>query len=872
MNQVNRREFLLASGMAVASSNLRSGVSPVDVFEASPQISKFVASSVASVPGGLCNTDIRSIIGLGDESPTIIDKYGQLLRSRNAATRLRFGPSLETAERAHGSQSLLNGYLPVIETSLDNAGGSLTWSAFASNHGGVKADYIQVTNANVPFQVMLSFPFTTSIRVENQVVLDGDSVLALFAVPKAFSVKQAKYNLLTQQTMRSGTEFPDPKLVVSNVDQAFRASRGAFLHRWIEYRFPVTAGESYHVFLGLVPQQARPGMRIFRLSVNEQTQWLDYSRFPAGEPLVLDFQVTSATNELHVKSAADPSIVDPYPWCHLSGIWIFTEPVNKLEVIKGALSNRALFYVRCGQENGEEMASSVQLDYYPDSKSATRDIRLPYDLSVAKADTLATISVASARSAEEARWQSLLEDGAELKTGITRLDNLYRTSLINLLLLRTRLPRRGQNGEDIYVVKPGADLYDIFWTRDGSYISSAFEIGGLPDEGEKSLRLFWHSSLSGTLAAWGQQTAGDWAAPVTEWDGQGQALWALVNHYEFTRDLEWLKKVYSSILRGALWIKHAIEQTKFVSQNGEKPIYYGLLPIGEGEAIAYGYNYYHCFWAALGLKQTMKAAQALNKTDDLNWIKKLHDEFSSNLLASLRLAYQRVGDGKFIPATPFDPTAPIWGSLAALYPARFLEPHDAMMTGTLEVLDSQAQEDTYTYEHDHLWTYITVEAAMCHLLRDELPMFYRLYNGYVSHASPTNSWVEGISLTDRKGSGDMPHGWGAAEYMFMHRNALLFENEGRLEFCWGVHPDWLHDDAQLTAKRAPTKFGRVDFELQRSGSKLLLDYNLRSAEHDSPNEVRLHIPKLEEALTSVRINGREHPVFPGDRVILIDKD
>jgi hypothetical protein len=64
----------------------------------------------------------------------------------------------------------------------------------------------------------------------------------------------------------------------------------------------------------------------------------------------------------------------------------------------------------------------------------------------------------------------------------------------------------------------------------------------------------------------------------------------------------------------------------------------------------------------------------------------------------------------------------------------------------------------------------------------------------------------------------------------------------------------------------------VDFELQRSGSKLLLDYNLRSAEHDIPNEVRLHIPKLEEALTSVRINGREHPVFPGDRVILIDKD
>jgi hypothetical protein len=766
----------------------------------------------------------------------------------------------------------MNGYLPVIETRLDNAGSSLTWSAFASDHGGIKANYIQVTKANVPFQIMLSFPFTTSIRVEDQVVLDGDNVLAHFAVPKNFAVKQAKYNLLTQETMRSGTEFPDPKLVVPNVDQAFRASRGAFLHRWIEYRFPVIAGQSYHVFLGLVPQQARPGMRIFKLSVNEQTQWVDYSHFPVGEPLVLDFQVISATNELHVKSAADPSIIDPYPWCHLSGIWIFRNPVQKHELINGNVSNRALFYVKCGQENAEEMASSVQLDYYPDSKGATRDIRLPYDLSVAKADTLAKISVASARLAEETRWQSLLENGAELKTGITRLDNLYRTSLINLLLLRTRFPRRGQDGEDIYVVKPGPDLYDIFWTRDGSYISSAFEIAGLPDEGEKSLRLFWHSSLSGTLAAWGQQATGDWAAPVTEWDGQGQALWALVNHYLFTRDIAWLNKVYESIRKGVFWIKNAIQETEYVNQNGERPIYYGLLPIGEGEAIAYGYNYYHCFWAVLGLKQAMVAARALNQTDDLDWIKKLYDEFSSNLLASIRLAYQRVGNGKFIPATPFDANAPIWGSLAALYPARFLDPHDAMVTGTLEVLDSQVQEDTYTYEHNHLWTYITVEAAMCHLLRDELPMFYRLYNGYVSHASPTNSWVEGISLPDRKGSGDMPHGWGAAEYLFMHRNALLFENEDRIEFCWGVHPDWLRDGAQLTAKRAPTKFGQVDLELRRSGSKLLFDYNLSSVEHDIPNEVRLHIPKLKEVIASVRINGREHPVSPGERVIRIDKD
>ena len=440
--------------------------------------------------------------------------------------------------------------------------------------------------------------------------------------------------------------------------------------------------------------------------------------------------------------------------------------------------------------------------------------------------------------------------------------------MINLLLLRTKFKGAGNGGQDIYVVKPGAGEYDTFWSRDGAYISATFDLAGLPEEAEKSLRLFWQPHLTGILATWGQQDTGEWAAPVLEWDAQGQALWTLVSHYEFTRDKEWLRTVYDSIRKGALWMESATKQTRFVNENGQKPSFFGLLPVGEGEAIAYGYNYYHNFWGVLGLRQTLKAADALQEENDLKWMRKLYEEYSSNLLASVKLAFQQAGNNKFIPATPFDPKAPIWGSMTALYPARFLDPHDPMITGTLEILDNQKQEDCYIYEKNHLWTYITVEGAMCHLLRDELPMFYTLFNGYVAHASPTNAWVEGIDLPSRHGTGDMPHGWGAAEYVTMHRNSLVYENETKLELCWGVQPDWLPDGAKLSVRRALTKFGKCDFGLQRLGPTLVLDYDLAPlVGHPVPDEVRLHIPKLKESITSVRVNGIDHPLSPGQSVL-----
>jgi hypothetical protein len=888
----NRRDFLVRSGMALGltpDSKMREsvwrlltqtrfpGLHILDAVTRKPKAAPQVSAAKDTSPEGrlpLYNVDFRSAIGLGDEPPGIVDRFGQLLRSRNAMMRVALGSPLQPAEHVSSSQSLRNGYLPIVDTELTVAGTTLHLSAFSSDDGGLKADYVEIRDGKNPYQIQLFFPYTTAIHVEGGKIISQDRVLAQFPQPAKATVSRAKYNSLTPETWPA-TDSPwgkiEPLKLDPGVDSAFANSRNTFLNRWIEYRFPVKAGTAYHVFLGILPDKCEPGEYIFRLSVNQQTQRLDCGLLPPGKPVTREFTVTPAENYMHVKCATDPSATHPFRDCHLNGIWIFDRPADARQVEAGRLNDQSIFYVQCGREPIQDIASSVVLDYDPASSAQSRWICLPYDLAANDITRAAGLSADSARTAVKGCWDSLLRRGSEFTTGIPHLDQLYKASLINLFLLRSRYPRAGSNGQDIYVAKPGPDTYDNFWTRDGSYIVLALEAAGLPDEAEQSLRLFWQSDLTGTLASWGQQANGSWAAPVREWDAQGQAISALVSHYEFTRDLAWLRSAYESIRRGALWIKNAAEQTQFVNENGKKPLHYGLLPEGEGEAIGYGYIYYHCFWSVLGIRQAVRAAEALGHPDDVRWMKRVAEEFCANLLASVKQAYESTAGGKFIPATPYDPHASAWGSIAALYPCHFLAPHDPMITGTLKSLEDQMVEDMWPFAPGNLWTYFNPSLAMCHLLRGELPNFYTLFNSYVRHASPTNAWTEGILLNGRIGTGDMPHGWAAAAYVQILRDCFVFENDRSLELGWGVQPEWLPDGAKLSAKRAASRFGTVDFELHRSGTLLSVDYHLtHTSLYPSPEEVRFHIPKLAEKLTLIRANGKQRPLAPGEETVKLE--
>jgi hypothetical protein len=879
----DRRQFLQDSGLVLGFAAFNSRINALPLRDENHHSS---AKSLRQ----LFNTNLQTAIGLGDETPGIVDQYGQL-DSRHAVVALKMGTTPLESPDFHWSQTLEEGYLPIVTTEVRSNQGSAGWTAYASNAANTGVECFEFLRADLPLKVHLRFPYTTKIEVNAGVVTSDGQILALFPAAASVKVSQAKYNLLTpeQETWSfskppwSPLNFPGfHPAPYPGIDPAFASGRASFLFRPLHYKFPVQAGNNYHVVLGLiVPQPGlddalNPAQTIMKLTANGTSNIVNMAELTPGKPYLHDFVVQASTPEIHVVSATDPSSTSPYRPTLLNAIWIFDDVVDVDQVALGSLSKKALFYVRCGEEPIEDVACTVTLDYTRAGTSAANcRIHLPYRLSASDGEKSAALDSSSTPAAVKQRWEALVSRGAQFITGDERLDQLYKTSLINIFLLRTKYAGMANGGQDLYVVKPGATIYDAFWYRDGAYITAALDVAGHSEEAENSLRLFWQSDLPGDFGAYGQQECGAWQTPLDELDSQGQAMWALVHHAQFSGNVEWQRAVYPSIRKGAAWLRDVTGQTRLLEENGERPIYYGLLPAAEGEAIAHGYIYYHDFWAVLGLRMAVEAAKALHEEQDVQWMTQAYDTFCANLSTSVKLAYERIGLNKYIPATPFNPVSQIdiWGSIAALYPTRFLEPNDPMISQTLDLMLAHVLEDEYTFSNTRklpkVQLYLTADWAMCYLLRGDLPTFYRLFDGYVAHASPTNAWIEEMFVDSRLGTGDMPHGWAAAQYVHLHRNSLVFEDQDVLHVCWGTRESWLNKG--VIVKRAPTRFGTIDFECRRTGGTMTLDYEFaRGAHQETCRRVLLHIPPSAARSGSVRINGKDRALQPNQNTVQLE--
>lgn len=876
MSWIGRRDFIkrIGLGMGLWGAGAPPGSPAASLRNVLNKAREEVSPRRALTPRHLCNVNVRTAVGLGDEHASVVDGFGQI-KSRHVWAHYEIGTPLKRASELESSQRLEDGYLPVVHTMLRSPKGELGSVAFSSDFQGVKADYWGLDRTQ-PGRVTLWFPSVLGIEPTNGLVVSQNQVLAVLPRARKIRTTQAKYNCLTL------VEDLPPKAGqnhLQHLDMAFSGSRRAYSSIGkgdIEYRFPAVNGQTYYVYLGVINTgRDQPGRALLDFYVQGHKQAVDVGLGAPEQPILKEFIARPRSDSITVRVACDPSSTNPYRTAFISGIWIFNAAADPKRVVTGELNPQALFYVPCGREPMEDLASSLVLELLPSEGAEEKAwFKFPYETAQSDVGRLKEISPGAALDATRQRWNSLLEQGAAFVTGVPRLDNLYKTSLINLFLLRTRHRSQGDSDRDIYVVKPGATIYDGFWYRDGSYIVNAFGSAGYNQAAEESLRLFWKSMLGAELKMLGQEPNGAWSHPLTEWDGQGQALWALVRHYELTGDREWLNTVYPAVRRGARWIREATAQTRVVGDDGVKPVYYGLLPVGEGEAIGYGYIYYHNFWAGLGLKKALVAARALGEGADHAWMRNCYDQFTANLRRSLQQAYQRTGENSFLPGDPFNPGARIWGSLAALYPCEFLDPQDPMMTATLERMEQHSREGLYTFvgepnKDKKMWTYITTDWAMCYLVRNELGKFHRLFNGYVDHASPTNAWIEEIWIKSRIGTGDMPHGWAAADYVLLLRQAFVWEVDNRLHLCWGISPDWLPEEGMLIVKDAPTQFGTLAFQLKRASSSLALRYNLQArAGQAKPEEIILHLPpRWEKQTKSIEINGKPRSWPPGETAL-----
>jgi len=145
---------------------------------------------------------------------------------------------------------------------------------------------------------------------------------------------------------------------------------------------------------------------------------------------------------------------------------------------------------------------------------------------------------------------------ADLPDSIT---DLFHRSL---LILRTQIDNRGAiiAANDTDIIGFGGDTYSYMWGRDGAFVAAAMAKSGYAEMSQRFFRfcasilseqgyMFQHYYPDGAVAsnwhAWFQE--GKEILPIQE-DSTALVLWAIWEHYESAKDIEFVKELYSSLI------------------------------------------------------------------------------------------------------------------------------------------------------------------------------------------------------------------------------------------------------------------------------------------------------------------------------------
>ena len=439
----------------------------------------------------------------------------------------------------------------------------------------------------------------------------------------------------------------------------------------------------------------------------------------------------------------------------------------------------------------------------------------------------------------ETAWAETLDGSLSLCLPFAKLQSAFNINKAYLLLL--------YDGDEIM---PGPMSYHHFWLRDAAYLIQALEILGYQDLAKQILATYPSR----------QKDDGFFKAEEGEWDGAGQAIWSLVQHYRYSQDREFLEKTYPTIFRSAKWI----EKNRAVGLPQDDP-HFGMLPPGLS-AEHFGlpdYYFWDDLWGVQGLREALFAAQVLPRSGDVKYLEKLSWEFAADLDKSIAKAWAKVG-------RPSIPSAPgrkldsaCIGSLVGVYPLCSMDVFDERLTNTLEFLEKNCFVDGSFFHrimHSGHATYLTTHILECYikqaaaLIGDKrkkvIAKFWPVLNWLLDHAMPTWTWPEAINTLTRGGCmGDGHHGWMVADLLTLTRNLCYFEKDHELILLPLLDESWFAKEVKVEG--GVTFFGKISFSLKAERVEQPTAYGARSWHlrlkfrgnfHHPPERISLILP------------------------------
>jgi hypothetical protein len=349
--------------------------------------------------------------------------------------------------------------------------------------------------------------------------------------------------------------------------------------------------------------------------------------------------------------------------------------------------------------------------------------------------------------------------------------------------------------------------YNVF-NRDGVYVANILQKAGRFDLAAEALDYFLAHPFNGRI--------------YPEADNPGQILWAMGEHWAFTQDREWLRRVSSGVRQLARMIEYTRTRPgpHWVSMTSLK--FGDDLPRAERRELKPGRcdgthpEYTEAFDVA-GLWRASLVARAAGFEDDAGDFAALADEllavYDARFAADLGKGY-----GSYCVLWPCrlyplseGPARARFGKVGAMKPGGWryfplATAHQGLLAGRREA------------------AFGTLAA---HLDHEQMRGWYALDEG---GKSGPGGWAHARTTWDA--SVAMPHGWAIAEFWLLMRDALLFEDGDRLVLLAGVPPLWLTGAGKVVVDGLPTYFGTCSLAWECADGKATLALSGKAAPSD----------------------------------------
>lgn len=460
-------------------------------------------------------------------------------------------------------------------------------------------------------------------------------------------------------------------------------------------------------------------------------------------------------------------------------------------------------------------------------------------------------------------WRSAL-GGTEivLPPRAERITNSLRSNLAYILINR-----------DGPAIQPGSRSYERSWIRDGSLTSEA--LLRLGREGEVREFIEWYAPYQfsdGKVPCCVDRRGAD---PVPENDSHGQLIYVIAEHWRFTRDTAFARRMWPHVVRAVAYMDSLRHSRMTDVYRTDSLAYYGLLPQSishEGYSAKPMHSYWDDFFALKGFKDAAELAAALSERERAAEYSAKAAEFRAHLLASFARAMTAHGID-YLPGSvelgDFDATSTTvgvspGGELSRLPAAALQRTFARYWERFLERRDRDTTWEAYTpYEHRAIGTFVRL---------GQREKAHELLDYFLGDQRPPswNHWAEVVwrDPATPRFIGDMPHTWVGSDFIRSVLDMFAYEREAdsSLVVGAGVPPEWVSTGEGVAVRDLRTHYGALTYTMRQFDSAVRV--SIARGVRVPAGGIALRLTP-ERRPQSVLVNDIPAPLSPAGEIIVL---